>query len=91
MTSTSTPAVSIPANLTKLERDVLQVLTANLGRVVTREAIAASAAIRDIESNVLEVIVYRIRKKLKDFSPALVVRTVRAVGYYVESAEGGAA
>jgi len=83
-----------PVKLTMYEFGVLQHLMLHADQVVTREALA-----RDIygestrgapPSNVLEVIVSRIRKKLDAVGSARVLHTVWGTGYRLQS-QGGAA
>lgn len=77
-------------SLTRVERAVLDALIAGYGRVVKRSEITAAVAIAD-RSNVLEVIVSRLRKKLRIASGgALEIQTTRLVGYSLECKGGSA-
>jgi two-component system OmpR family response regulator len=69
-----------PVPLTAMEWAVLALLAASAGRVVPRACIEdelASAGLGDAESNSLEVIVSRLRRKLG----AAVISTHRGLGY----------
>ena len=59
---------------------MLEILIGNLGRVISKEQIAAQLFDFDDEAgpNAIEVYVGRLRRKLGD---ALVIQTVRGLGY----------
>ncbi len=77
-------------DLTAYEYRVLEYLMLNPGRVVSKTELTDHLYEQDFErdSNVIEVFVGRLRKKLDPFNP---IRTVRGQGYrFAEnSAEGG--
>jgi two-component system response regulator PhoP len=79
-----------PVELTAYEYRVLEYLMLNPGRVVSKTELTDHLYEQDFErdSNVIEVFVGRLRKKLDPFNP---IRTVRGQGYrFTEpAAEGG--
>jgi hypothetical protein len=70
-----------PANLTRLEFDVLQYLHEHEGRVVSRAALLRDVWGYDWDggSNVVEVVISALRRKLGDRAGSL--QTVRGAGY----------
>jgi DNA-binding response OmpR family regulator len=68
--------------LTRGEYAVLEYLAQNRGRVRTREQIAERLG--ESASNVADVMVYRLRKKLQGSGGDDVIKTRRGFGYYVE-------
>jgi two-component system response regulator QseB len=75
------------AEFGKRETDILETLLRRPGRVVTREDIEQRiyGFGEEVTPNALEVAVSRIRKKLADAGSALVIHTVRGVGYYLKA------
>lgn len=77
--------VDIP--LTSKEYSVLEYLAFNQGGIVTREMLQEH--IWDCEhgafSNVIDVLISRIRKKLTPDEKELLVRTVKGLGYVIEN------
>lgn len=71
----------VDLKLTALEQSVFDALSKQPGAVVSRYEIAESAQMRDAESNVLEVIVSRLRQKLKAANAPVQITTKRGVGY----------
>jgi len=71
----------------KRETDILEVLLRRPGRVVTREDLEQRiyGFGEEVTPNALEVAVSRIRKKLGDAGSALMIHTVRGVGYYLKA------
>jgi len=71
----------------KRETDILEVLLRRPGRVVTREDLEQRiyGFGEEVTPNALEVAMSRIRKKLADAGSALVIHTVRGVGYYLNA------
>jgi two-component system response regulator PhoP len=69
-----------PVELTAYEYRVLEYLMLNPGRVVSKTELTDHLYEQDFErdSNVIEVFVGRLRKKLDPFNP---IRTVRGQGY----------
>jgi two-component system OmpR family response regulator len=74
-------------NLTPRECAVLEVLMRDAGRVVRRERILAHAWPEgaDHQSNVLEVLIRRIREKIDRPFGTESIQTVRGVGYRLEA------
>jgi DNA-binding response OmpR family regulator len=66
-------------NLSKREFDLLRVLVANAGEIVTRRLLeqAAYGMDRHVESNTIEVHIHNLRAKV----PFLTLKTIRGVGY----------
>jgi two-component system response regulator QseB len=75
------------AEFGKRETDILEALLRRPGRVVTREDLEQRiyGFGEEVTPNALEVAVSRIRKKLADSGSALVIHTVRGVGYYLKA------
>lgn len=84
-------ATSIDLHLTATEQRVLDALLKSQGNVISRADIAKAAEMRDVESNVLEVIVSRLRLKLKVAKAPLEIVTRRGFGYGVKQTETAAA
>ncbi len=76
---------SVPINVTPLEFRLLNFLIHQRGRVVSQEELATNIYFQDQEpdSNAVEVLVGRLRKKLKND----VLKTRRGFGYYIEAFE----
>jgi DNA-binding response OmpR family regulator len=79
-------------DLTQREWELLQLLWANFGQVVSREAVLAAWQTPDgdntpLASNALEVYVHRLRRKLGD--APLTIRNVRGLGYLLQSLPHG--
>ncbi|BAS26737.1 response regulator transcription factor [Limnochorda pilosa] len=72
-----------PVELTARELQVLEYLMRNAGQVLTRSQIADHVWEfgQDVGSNVVDVYVYNLRRKLDVGSGAPPIRTVRGVGY----------
>jgi DNA-binding response OmpR family regulator len=75
--------------LTVRETAMLEVLLRRQGSVVTREVLEQKLYSFDahLGSNALEVLVYRLRRRLQDSGAALRVQTVRGVGYLLVEVE----
>lgn len=75
--------------LTKKEFSILDVLTENVGKVVTKETIILKIWGYDteIEYNSSEVYVSFLRKKLKAIGSRIKISNVRGVGYILEEQE----
>lgn len=73
---------AVEAHLTATEFNLLRVLMANAGRVVTREQILDSVWQYDFngESSIIESFIRNLRRKV-DFVEPKLIRTVRGVGY----------
>lgn len=69
--------------LTKIEFDLLELLVANTGTVLTRDVIQERiwGYDDDLGSNSLEVFVSAIRKKTEQSGGARLIHTIRGVGY----------
>jgi two-component system phosphate regulon response regulator OmpR len=66
--------------LTDREREMLRVLTASVGDVVPRQALAGSG--EAVSERTVDVQVNRLRRKIeRDPGNPLIVQTVRGVGY----------
>ncbi|HEY1034591.1 MAG TPA: helix-turn-helix domain-containing protein [Pseudoxanthomonas sp.] len=80
--------------LTKKERMVLDQLLAANGETVTRTTIAATTNIRERDpasfSNPQDVLISRLRKKLREAGTALIIKTVRSQGYRLQAKAGAA-
>ncbi len=70
-------------SLTATEYTLLQHLTANAGRAVSREQLFAAAwgAEADYNQNSLDVLMYRLRKKLAEAGEPRLIRTIRGHGF----------
>ena len=77
----------IPVDLTRREWLVLESLTHNVGRIVTKERLLQAFAgwEQDLSANAVETHVSRLRAKLGD---AAHIRTVRGLGYRLEEEPG---
>jgi two-component system copper resistance phosphate regulon response regulator CusR len=73
----------LPIPLTAKEWTLLEVLARHAGRVVDRPTIAAAVwdENHDPFTNVLEVLVRRLRRKIDDGHPVRLLETVRGAGY----------
>lgn len=74
-----------PTELTQREWELLGLLIANAGQVVSREAVFAKWQSEDgepLQSNALEVYVHRLRRKLAD--SGWLIRNIRGLGYLLE-------
>jgi two-component system, OmpR family, response regulator len=74
----------VEAQLTATEFNLLRVLMANSGRVVTREQILDSVWQYDFngESSIIESFIRNLRRKV-DFTEPKLIHTVRGVGYSI--------
>jgi two-component system, OmpR family, response regulator PhoP len=77
-----------PVELTAFEYKVLEYLMLNPGRVVSKTELTDHLYEQDFErdSNVIEVFIGRLRKKLDPFNP---IRTIRGQGYRLNVEDGG--
>ena len=76
--------------LSSREREVLSSLLHKAGKVISKQALTAAISSWDatVGSNAIEVYIHRLRKKLE---PAgISIRTVRGLGYLIESSDGPA-
>lgn len=75
-----------PLALTNREFAVLELLLRNKGRTVTRTQLAERVweARHDMETNLIDVYVRKLRVKLDATPGAPVIRTLRGVGYSIE-------
>ena len=76
-----------PLALTASELALLELLALKRGRVVTREQILSHLYESDAEiaSNVIEVLVHSLRKKLNDGEGTSIIQTRRGRGYLIEA------
>jgi len=80
-----------PTELTQREWQLLGLLIAHAGHVVSREAVVAAWQSNDgepLQSNALEVYVHRLRRKLTD--SGWQIRNIRGLGYMLEQDRAGA-
>lgn len=77
----------ISITLTETELKLLEYLMANPGRALERDTLFTNVWGYDSEfnSNSLEVMVYRLRNKIKVAGGSMVIRTLRGYGYVAES------
>jgi DNA-binding response OmpR family regulator len=75
-----------PLDLTHKEYALLEYLMRNEGRPVTRQQIATTVwkSAPEPETNVVDVYINYLRKKLRDSREDPLVRTVRGVGYMIK-------
>jgi DNA-binding response OmpR family regulator len=75
-----------PIDLTQKEYALLEYLMRNEGRPVTRQQIATIVwkSSPELETNVVDVYINYLRKKLKDKGEDSLLRTVRGVGYMIK-------
>ncbi|MGE5242349.1 MAG: response regulator [Bacteroidota bacterium] len=79
----------VPVELSARELGVFEVLVLRIGRVVSKEDLAAHLVDEGDEINpgAIEVYVHRLRKKLEDAQ--MLIRTVRGLGYLLEKPRAG--
>ena len=73
--------------LSSREREVLSSLLHKAGKVISKQALTSAISSWDatVGSNAVEVYIHRLRKKLE---PAgISIRTVRGLGYLIESSD----
>lgn len=72
-----------PLDLTHREFALLEIFMQNVGRVLTRDLIAEKIweSNYDVDKNLLDVYMSRLRQKLGSSSDNLLLKTVRGVGY----------
>jgi two-component system OmpR family response regulator len=77
----------VPVELTQKEYSLLEYLMRNAGRAVTRQQIAEHVwhQASDPGTNVVDVYINYLRKKLGDERDNPLIRTVRGVGYMIEA------
>ncbi|KRE82526.1 two-component system response regulator [Paenibacillus sp. Soil766] len=75
-----------PLELTLKEFELLEYLLRNRGQILTREQICLRVwgLDSDVGSNVVDVYVYYLRKKLKPFDYDPMIHTIRNVGYILK-------
>ena len=76
----------VAITLTETETKLLEHLMANPGRALERDTLFTTVWGYDSEfnSNSLEVMVYRLRNKIKQAGGSMVIRTLRGYGYVAE-------
>lgn len=79
----------VPITLTGKEFDVLEYLARNAGTVLTRERISQHLWNYDYEggSNIIDVFIRYLRRKLDDGHEKKLIHTVRGVGYVLREEE----
>ncbi len=77
-----------PVDLPNREFRLLEIFVTNLGRVFSKDALCSrlSDFDEDVSANAIELYVGRLRKKL---GTALVISTIRGLGYRAEAADDG--
>ncbi len=77
----------VPINLTRKEFSVLELLVRNVNQVLSREVILDRVWGTDVEpvANVVDAVIARLRVKLDKGSKKPIIKTVRGLGYKVES------
>ena len=91
-TSKSTPWASalfdpnVPLHLTPKEFLLLGYLVRSHGEVVSRDQIVAHLWGGETDTNVVDVIVRRLRAKVDDPFPTKLIHTIRGVGYVLNPA-----
>lgn len=75
-----------PLSLSRREIALLELFLRSLGRVVTKASIESAlyGFSEEIESNAIEVLVHRVRRKLKAAGAAPTILTLRGIGYLME-------
>jgi two-component system, OmpR family, response regulator len=78
----------IEVEFSSREREVLSALLHRGGKVISKQALTSSISSWDmnIGSNAVEVYIHRLRKKLEP--EGISIRTVRGLGYLIESSDG---
>ena len=81
-----------PIRLTAREYAILELLLRHPGQVLTREQIAERAweLGKEHASNVVDVFIGTLRRKIDDGNPVKLVQTVRGVGYTLRAPEAAA-
>ena len=76
-------AAGKPVELTNREFALLELFLQNVGRVLTRTMIAERVweASHELETNLIDVYVRRLRQKLEQEGDTPLIRTVRGTGY----------
>lgn len=78
--------------LSRKEFEIMGLLMSNAGQVVTKEAIILKVwgYESDAEDNNVEVYISFLRKKLARLKSAVVIRTLRMLGYHLQMGDGAA-
>jgi len=76
-----------PVNLTPTEYRILELLLFNLNRVVSRLSIAEHVWDDnfDLMTNVVDVHIRNLRKKIQDAGAGKIIQTVRGIGYIIKN------
>jgi DNA-binding response OmpR family regulator len=87
--SRTTRVAGTPLPLSIRETTLLELLLRRAGRVVAREALDQGlyGMDRPTTPNAIEVLVYRLRKRLQDAGADVVIHTLRGVGYLLATPE----
>jgi DNA-binding response OmpR family regulator len=87
--SRTTWVAGTPLPLSIRETALLELLLRRVGRVVAREALDQGlyGMDRPTTPNAIEVLVYRLRKRLQDADADVVIHTLRGVGYLLATPE----
>ena len=81
---------NVALDLSARELAVLEALATRAGRVISKDALIHSLYSwdEDVGPNAIEIHVHRIRKKLQDANADVSIRTIRGLGYLMESVSG---
>ncbi|MBS0243450.1 MAG: response regulator transcription factor [Proteobacteria bacterium] len=76
--------------LGKRETNCLELLLRRTGRVVTKSSLEESLYDHgeEVGSNAVEVLIHRVRKRLRDAGAEVTIHTLRGVGYMLSSGRG---
>ena len=76
----------LPLTLTTKEYAVLEFLTRNAGRIVSREELAEHVWNEEFDpfTNLIEVYINRLRRHIEKVSPHKFIRTIRGAGYLLD-------
>ena len=81
----------VPVEFGRREIDGLEILMRRAGRVVPKSAIeeAIYSFGEDLSSNAIEVLVHRIRRRMKEAGADMYIHTLRGVGYVLSDKAAG--
>ena len=81
----------VPIEFGRREIDGLEILMRRAGRVVPKSAIeeAIYSFGEDLSSNAIEVLVHRIRRRMKEAGADMYIHTLRGVGYVLSDKAAG--
>ncbi len=78
----------VPLSLSRRELSLLELFMRRAGRVLTKETIerALYGFNEELESNAVEVLVHRLRRKLAGAAASPAIHTLRGIGYLMDDA-----